>query len=197
LALGLQGDSLGPNKERGNGMRWSLSWILVLSTGTAAVAEPVSYAFEWSGSGGYEVRGALQFDGDTVGNRFVQAEDVTCFVMEGTRDGAPLGRWALSMLNEETTWRLHFDPLNGSFVVEGQGIWMPQAWNMNGEGTDCGLGGFGFNIGNAAQDICLDGSLIVDSQAAPTQPFPAVRVARYDFPRDACNGPALLGSLMR
>ncbi|SMX39038.1 hypothetical protein [Maliponia aquimaris] len=161
-----------------------------------AAAEPETWAFEWQGSGGYAVRGALSYDSAAVEGPFVVEGDVTCFVIEGTKDGAAVGRWALGQLNEQTSWRLHFDPAGGSFVVDGEGIWMPQAWNMNGEGTDCGAGGFGFNIGNAAQDICLDNSLVVDSQVLPTQAFPAVRVARYDFPGDACTGPALL-SLLR
>lgn len=168
---------------------------LGLVLGAAVAAEPVTWAFEWQGNGGYAVRGGLSYDSAGLPGPFVREGDVACFVIEGTRDGAPVGRWALTMLNEQTSWRLHFDPAGGRFVVDGEGIWMPQAWNMNGEGTDCGAGGFGFNIGNAAQDICLDDTLIVDSQVPPDDPFPAVRVDRYDFPADACVGPALLSQL--
>lgn len=172
-----------------------VTWILACAAGMAA-AEPETWAFEWQGSGGYAVRGGLSYDSAAVQGPFVVEGDVTCFVIEGTRDGAAVGRWALGQLNEETTWRLHFDPARGSFLVEGDGIWMPQAWNMDGEGIDCGAGGFGFNIGNAAQDICLDNRLIVESQVTPDRAFPAVPVERYDFPSDACIGPALL-SLLR
>lgn len=172
----------------------ALGLALLCCAGMAA-AEPVTYAFEWQGSGGYAVRGGLKYDAAALQGPFVLEGDVSCFVIEATKDGAPVGRWALGMLNEETSWRLHFDPVAGSFLVEGEGIWMPQAWNMNGEGNDCGAGGFGFNIGNAAQDICLDNTLIVPSQVVPERPFPAVRVESYAFPADACIGPALLSLL--
>ncbi|MGP6088523.1 hypothetical protein [Antarctobacter jejuensis] len=173
-----------------------LTVILTVFAG-AALAEPVTYAFEWQGGGGYRVKGALEFDPEEVAGPFVLESDLSCFVIEGKLDGAPVGRWALTMLNEETTWRLHFDPEASSFIVDGEGIWMPQAWNMDGEGVDCGKDGFGFNIGNAAQDICLDGRLIVDSQVSPGTPFPASRVEDFAFPKDACKLPALLSLLDR
>lgn len=164
---------------------------------SAAAAEPVTYAFEWTGGGGYAVKGALHYDDDLVTGRFLREHDLSCFVIEGSKDGEPVGRWALTMLDEQTTWRLYFDTVTDSFLVEGQGIWMPQAWNMNGEGVDCGEGGFGFNIGNAAQDICLDTRLIIESQVAPERPFPAVRVEQFEFPGDACKLPAMLSLLDR
>ncbi len=173
-----------------------LSIILTVLSG-AALAEPVSYAFEWQGGDGYRVKGALEFDPAAVSGPFVLEDDLSCFVIEGTKDGAPIGRWALTMLNEQTTWRLHFDPQTSRFLVDGEGIWMPQAWNMNGEGVDCGPEGFGFNIGNAAQDICLDGTLVVESQVAPTAAFPASKVTDFSFPRDACKLPDLLSLLDR
>lgn len=176
-------------------MRRSLMPILTLTAATAS-AEPVTYAFEWQGSGGYAVRGALKYNSEDVTGRFVVARDLGCFVIEGTHEGEPIGRWALTMLDEQTTWRLHLDPVTKSFLVDGEGIEMPQAWNMNGYGNDCGEGGFGFNIGNAAQDICLDNQLIFESQVDPAQPFPAVRVEDYGFPADACNMPDML-SLLR
>lgn len=177
-------------------MRRYLSVILTVIAGTA-LADPVVYAFEWQGSGGYRLKGALEFDPAEVAGPIVLETDLSCFVIEGLKEGTPVGRWALTMLNEETTWRLHFDPVASSFIVDGEGIWMPQAWNMNGEGIDCGPEGFGFNIGNAAQDICLNGKLIVESQALPSAPFPASRVKDFAFPRDACKLPALLSLLER
>ncbi len=160
---------------------------------STAMAEPVTYAFEWTGSGGYAVKGALQYDDEAITDRFVREQDLSCFVIEGSKDGEAVGRWALTMLNEQTSWRVHFDPVVGRFLVEGEGVWMPQAWNMDGDGIDCGAGGFGFNIGNAAQDICVDNRLIFESQVAPEEPFPAVRMEDFKFPRDACIAPPLLG----
>lgn len=69
---------------------------------------------------------------------------------------------------------------------------MPQAWNMNGRGDNCGAGGFGFNLGSFAQDLCKDNTLIVDSQVSPFQTLPAERDDSYAFPPDACLEPALL-----
>jgi hypothetical protein len=63
---------------------------------------------------------------------------------------------------------------------------------MNGAGDDCGIGGFGFNLGNLGQDFCLDNRTVVASRIAPEIPFPATRDDGYVFPRGACTGPDLL-----
>jgi hypothetical protein len=100
------------------------------------------------------------------------------------------------MLRPETTWVLTFDAATGSFAPWGPGAEMPQAWNMDGGGYDCGAGGFGFNIGNAAQDLCIDGQLIFDSQVTPERPFPAQPAPGFAFPADACRGgPAFISRL--
>lgn len=170
--------------------------LLCLSAG-ATSAEEARYRFEWQGGGGYVMRGGMSFDAELLGGGIVMASDLTCFFIEGSRDGDPVGRWALSMLNEETSWVLTFLPQSSEFAVFGEGAMMPQAWNMDGFGTDCGAGGFGFNIGDAAQDICLDGALITESQVDPYRPFPAAPAPDFDFPRDACRGPDLLSLLKR
>lgn len=160
-----------------------------------AAAQSVAYSFEWTGSGGYAMRGALSFPADLMGAQRVFEDDVDCFVIEGYRDGQPIGRWALGMLTEETTWFLTFDPVLEEFVVWGPAAPMPQAWNMDGGGYNCGADGFGFNIGNAAQDLCLDGDLLVESQVMPATPFPAERNDAYPFPADACAGEMLMSAL--
>jgi len=53
--------------------------------------------------------------------------------------------------------------------------------------------GFGFNIGSAAQDICVDGDLKFDSQVAPPRPFPAMPELAPKFSQDACRPEVLLG----
>lgn len=163
--------------------------------GAAGFADEVTYQFRWEGAGGYEMLGALSYRESLRAGPIVMADDVTCFAIEGRKDGQVIGAWGLGLLGPRTTWRLHFSPATESFVVDGFFINLPQAWNMNGIGDDCGAGGFGFNIGNAAQDICLDGRLIVDSQVAPSKPFPAQRVPGYDFPSYGCLGPALFSRL--
>ncbi|WP_261395340.1 hypothetical protein [Salipiger bermudensis] len=168
--------------------------LLCLSAG-ATSAEEARYRFEWQGGGGYVMRGGMSFDADLLSGGIVMASDLTCFFIEGSRDGDPVGRWALSMLNEETSWVLTFLPQSSEFAVFGEGAMMPQAWNMDGFGTDCGAGGFGFNIGNAAQDLCIDGTLILASQVPPERPFPALRDDALSFPADACTGPLMMSAL--
>ena len=89
--------------------------------------------------------------------------------------------------------RLNFVAPESRFMVEGESEWMPQAWNMRGDGSGCGLGGFGFNLGNIAQDICVDDEVVVDSQIDPFKPFPAIRAQSFPFVSGACHGPLLLG----
>ncbi len=168
---------------------------LTAAAGPSA-AQNATYRFEWTGSGGYSMRGALSFPAALVGERLVLEDDLECFAIEGYRDGQILGRWALGMLTEETTWTLSFDPAASAFVVWGPFAPMPQAWNMDGFGDNCGEGGFGFNIGNAAQDLCLDGALLRESQVEPSRPFPAERDDDYVLAGDACRGEVLMGALI-
>lgn len=176
---------------------WRIAIVTLAIWTSGARAEDAAYSFVWEGAGGYEMRGAMAFDADLLSQPEITQSDLTCFVIEGTRDGAPLGRWALSMLNEETSWLLRFRPGASEFVVWGEGAQMPQAWNMDGWGTDCGPGGFGFNIGGQAQDLCVDGRLMQDSQVPPPRPFPALRNDDVAFPADACMAPFLMGALGR
>ncbi len=163
----------------------------------AAKAQSVAFRFEWQGAGGYVMRGGLSFDAALMGEQLVFETDVDCFVIEGFRDGDPIGGWALGMRTEDTTWRLTFDPVVEQFLVWGPMSPMPQAWNMDGAGYDCGAGGFGFNIGNAAQDLCLDGELLTASQVDPSRPFPALRDDDFAFPADACSGDLLMSRLQQ
>ncbi|MBP0482284.1 hypothetical protein [Sagittula salina] len=171
-----------------------LGLMVALAAG-AVRAEEAVWQFLWQGGGGYTVRGGLSYDASLVTGAVVRGDDLTCFFIEGLKDGGPVGRWGLAMLNEKTWWRLNFAPVPGAFLVEGMGVDMPQAWNMDGFGTSCGAGGFGFNIGNAAQDICIDGTLIVESQIDPFRSFPAERAPGLRFPPYACVGPDLMSAL--
>lgn len=169
--------------------------IALAAAGAAAEAQSVAFRFDWKGAGGYAMRGALSFDAALMGEQLVLEDDVQCFVIQGYLDEEPIGRWALGLRTEDTTWRLTFDPVTEAFLVWGPETPMPQAWNMDGGGYDCGAGGFGFNIGNAAQDLCLDGELLVDSQVTPSRAFPAVRDDGFAFPDDACAGVMLMSRL--
>ncbi|WP_353473194.1 hypothetical protein PVT71_03935 [Salipiger sp. H15] len=165
--------------------------VLLAGAGGAGAAD-LGWRFDWQGNGGYEMRGAIAFDAALAERDYVYAEDVECFVVEGYHEGKPIGRWALGMKTDKTSWALTFRPKESAFEVFGPESPMPQAWNMNGFGTDCGQEGFGFNIGNAAQDLCLNGRLLTASQVTPSRPFPATRDDAVSFPGDACLAPELL-----
>ncbi|MDA7426247.1 hypothetical protein [Thalassococcus lentus] len=162
---------------------------------SAAMAQEARYGFVWEGANGYRMTGSMSFDKALIGTRLINESDMICFAIQGFKDGEPIGSWSLGMLNELTSWRLHFDPVAVAFVVDGFGIPMPQAWNMNGAGTDCGMGGFGFNLGNLGQDFCTDNQVIAESRVAPAKPFPAWRDDTISFPVGACTGPDLLSLL--
>ncbi|KMW58470.1 hypothetical protein AIOL_003445 [Candidatus Rhodobacter oscarellae] len=173
---------------------------MILAFVFAAAAAPgqagdVTYRFEWQGAGGYVMQGRMSFDVALLGKRYVLEDDLSCFEISGTKDGVPVGRWALGMLLPETTWRLTFAPTPSEFVVFGEDFPMPQAWNMDGFGRNCGDPGFGFNIGGAAQDLCVDGALIVASQVPPPRPMPVERANGIKFASDACRAEALLSGL--
>ena len=104
-----------------------LVFLLALVLGGPLRADGATYTFTWQGANGYALTGAMSFDPALIGQRLVREQDVSCFVIEGTRDGRPVGRWMLGMLGPDTSWRLFFDPVASAFVVEGQGVPMPQA----------------------------------------------------------------------
>jgi hypothetical protein len=63
-----------------------------------------------------------------------------------------------------------------------------QVWNAGGNVTDCGNPGFGFNGGNRAQDVCVNGAFIDESGIDPATPL---KIA--GDPSNPC-GPVLLGA---
>ena len=158
--------------------------VLVL---LAPPAMAQDYVFEWQGAGGYSMQGAVSFPPSENKGILTEAQ-VRCFEIEGFLNGQSVGRWALGMLTEDTTWAMEFDPSIPAFLTPHAGNSMPQAWNMTGLGDGCGEGGFGFNLGSAAQDICIDDRLIVESQIDPPIPFPATEVSGHLFSPDACFG---------
>ncbi len=181
-----------------NGFRSSIKWRAKVACVAAFFAGPAAHAgtwvFEWEGSGGYSMTGALAYPGE-MANGILREDDLECFVIEGFLNGEPIGSWGLGALTLDTTWVLTFDAGEGAFEVWSPGAGMPQAWNMDGIGNDCGPDGFGFNIGNAAQDLCVDQSLIVESQVAPDRPFPASRVDNFEFPPGSCRTIPMMSAL--
>ncbi|MFW2589157.1 hypothetical protein [Sagittula sp. SSi028] len=169
--------------------------LIALLLPIAAQAQEAIYEFSWDGAGGYSLQGAVAVDRLRDETALITQDDVSCFYIKGRLGDREIGEWGLGLLNEETWWRMLLDPQVPAFLVEGMGAQMPQAWNMDGFGTSCGAGGFGFNIGSAAQDLCIDGQLIVDSQIDPFRPFPVTPVQTHAFPAYACRGVDLLSQL--
>ena len=171
--------------------------IVGLLLGGAAQAQDLRYSFEWVGGGDYVMRGAFAYDPSLAGRRVIRETDLSCFEIAGFEGDQQVGRFALRMLTPDTTWVLSFDSVMQEFIVYGAGAAMPQAWNMDGAGFNCGSPGFGFNIGNAAQDLCVNGQLIFESQVEPSRPFPVERNEAHQFSPDACKPELLLGSLLK
>ena len=150
-------------------LRAALLFCLLSSSATAA-----EFNFCWAGAGGYTMTGRIAFPDDLLDAPIITERDVTAFEITGYEHGVAIGRWSMSDRTPSTTWHLRFDPetltfpTGGSFPGE-----RSQGWNANGEVTDCGRRGFGFNSGNYAQDICLYGVWIAQSSIPPETPFRA------------------------
>ena len=58
-----------------------------------------------------------------------------------------------------------------------------------------GEGGFGFNLGNIGQDLCLSNVMVEESRISPYEDFPATLDPEFVFPADACRGVMILSQL--
>ncbi|QQA43664.1 hypothetical protein [Pelagovum pacificum] len=173
--------------------RFHLTLVALAMLPLAAAADTATYKFKWAGSDGYRMDGVMSFDATLLSTRErITHDDLDCFAISGTHEGAPIGTWGLAELLPETTWYLEFDVASESFTLPNSETAVTQGWNMNGTGNDCGVDGFGFNLGNYAQDICVDNELVVASQVDPTAPFPAVRDDGLALPANACPGAVLM-----
>lgn len=132
------------------------------------------FNFCWLGAGGYTMTGTIRFPDAYLSAPIVTEREVTGFEITGYEHGVRIGSWSLAERKAETTWHLRFDPRTLTFPTGGS---FPgdhsQGWNANGDVTDCGDKGFGFNSGNYAQDVCLFGVWISQSSIAPETPFRA------------------------
>ncbi|WP_298438082.1 hypothetical protein [uncultured Jannaschia sp.] len=142
---------------------------LVLAT-LVAPAHAATHAFCWIGSEGYRIEGRISYPDGATG--ILTEADITEFAITGLRGDAVLGRWTLADRTPETAWTLRFDADRLAFPMGGEpanGTY--QEWNANGFADDCGDPGFGFNGGNRAQDICVDGVFIDESGVPPATPL--------------------------
>jgi len=163
-------------KQMDRPMRLMLPLILALATTAPAQASNARYHFCWIGEGGYTMHGMIEFPGSLLGTGIITEEDVTGFVIEGAHNGVPVGSWSLNQRLPDTSWILSFDTNSMEFPTGGiRSLHTYQAWNAHGGVNDCGVGGFGFNAGNWAQDVCIDNTFIEASSIerdTPLQAYP-------------------------
>jgi hypothetical protein len=102
----------------------------------------------------------------------ITQDDVTLFRIAGYQNQQLLGKWDMATRESDDSWLLNYDPARSVFMTPGEmGLGVSQAWNADGTATDCGNPGFGFNLGNFAQDFCLNGRWIEESGMPPETPF--------------------------
>lgn len=154
----------------------------------AAPADAVTHGFCWKGAAGYRIEGAITYPDGTTG--ILTERDVTGFVIAGYRDDAYLGRWSMADAVPGTSFTLRFDADALAFPMGGD-RWAGsyQEWNADGFADDCGNPGFGFNGGNRAQDVCVDGIFVEESGIDPDTPLAIALDAA-----DPC-GPPLMSAL--
>ena len=130
----------------------------------------------WTGANGYTMTGRMTLPDGAMLKGIVTEADVTDFKISGYREGRFLGSWSAADRRAGATWHLRFDPVAMIFRTGGN---FPgtdsQGWNADGEVRNCGNPGFGFNSGNYAQDICLNGAYVSDSSIDPSIPLHATR----------------------
>ncbi|MEO1307216.1 MAG: hypothetical protein AAFV38_04625 [Pseudomonadota bacterium] len=162
--------------------------LVTLASATSVQASSAEYQFCWVGSNGYYMEGWMAFDASLQGTGLITQDQITGFRIEGFHEGVSLGSWSLEGKAPDTTWILTFDTINLEFPTGSTGVSDYQAWNADGTASNCGNPGFGFNAGNNAQDVCVNGQWITDSMIDRFTPF-FVRLAA-DGP--ACGQPELL-----
>ena len=142
-------------------------------------------AFCWLGASGWSLRGEMTVRDGAMSQPRVTEADVTRFWIEGFHNDRPVGKWNLADRTPSTSFNVNYDPAARAFVTGG---WSNsdegQQWNANGDVTDCGTPGFGFNSGASGQDVCVNGVWIMDSTIPADTPFHEL---------EACPGAPLLG----
>jgi len=135
-------------------------------------AHAADFYFCWQGANGYTMTGQMTIDPAALNKPVVTHDDVSLFKIAGYQNGSLLGKWDMATRVEGASWFLNFDPVRREFMTPGDlGLGVSQAWNANGNADDCGTPGFGFNLGNYAQDFCLNGVWVEASGMPPEKPF--------------------------
>ena len=111
---------------------------------------------------------------DAMLKTIVTQDDVTRFKISGYLRGELLGTWDASTRTPDSTWHLRFDPAGLNFPTGSRFAGTAsQGWNADGSASNCGASGFGFNTGDFAQDLCLNGAFVEGSSIDPDVPLVA------------------------
>lgn len=146
-----------------------LSLALSLLANTAQAAD---FYFCWQGANGYTMTGQMSVTPSALNKPLITQDDVTLFRIAGYQNQQLLGKWDMATRNRDDSWLLNYDPARRVFLTPGDtGLGVSQEWNADGTAEDCGDPGFGFNLGNYAQDFCLNGVWVEDSGMPPETPF--------------------------
>ncbi|WP_371155714.1 hypothetical protein [Jannaschia sp. 2305UL9-9] len=148
-----------------------LTRTLLLLLATTCPAQAITHTFCWRGADGYRIEGYISYP-DTAQGWLITETTVSGFGITGWRHDVYLGQWSRKDVTPDTSWTLRFDSRTLSFPMGGHredGTY--QAWNAGGFADDCGDPGFGFNGGNRAQDVCVDGVFIDESGIDPDTPL--------------------------
>jgi len=153
------------------------------------VADAATLNLCWTGGSGYTMTGRMDLPDKAMRKTLVTEADITAFQITGYLKGERIGSWSLKDRKPNTTWILRFEPKTLSFPVGGNfGSLVSQGWNADGNVDDCGTPGFGFNSGNYAQDVCINGVYIEASSIDPDTPL----MATYDPVTPDCRSAAAL-----
>jgi len=139
----------------------------------ATPANAAQFQFCWVGANGYTMEGQIEFPDEYADTGLITEAEVTGFKIIGLIDGVAVGSWNLNQLTPDTSWTLRFDTATLRFPTGGiRPENSYQEWNASGQVDDCGaVGGFGWNGGNYAQDVCINNTWVEDSSIDPNTPL--------------------------
>jgi len=150
----------------------SLRHIITAVMVMATPAQAATLNLCWKGGGGYTMTGRMTLPDAAMFRSILTEDDITGFKISGYHKGRLLGTWDASTRSKDTTWHLRFDPAGLIFLTGGRfASFASQGWNADGNVSNCGNPGFGFNAGNFAQDICVNGTFIEASSIDPDTPL--------------------------
>ncbi|KJZ19123.1 hypothetical protein [Loktanella sp. S4079] len=146
-------------------------WVAIFAL-CATQVQAADFYFCWVGANDYTMTGQMSIPDAVLGQSLITEQDVTAFKIAGYQAGALLGKWDMTTRGDSDSWFLRYDPERSVFLTPSElGLGVTQAWNANGNANDCGNPGFGFNLGNYAQDFCLNGVWVEESGMPPDTPF--------------------------